>query len=80
MTVEVVANDGAAQAFAAGAMYAQLMGAAGQRMQFYTAVVQHPIVGDGLAPISVVDELSRPVVKVGTERKRDAALGWRWLS
>ena len=80
VTVEFVTNDGAAQTLAAGTMHAQLMGASGQRMQFYTAVVQHPVVGNGLPSVGGVDELPRTVVEIGAQGQRDTALVRCWPS
>ena len=74
VTVEVVASDGAVETFRVGAVDAQLVRAACERMQLYNVLIDHTIERHGGLAMRFIYLLERAVHQIRGERQLDAPL------
>ena len=76
--VKVVAFDWTIEAFRVGAVHAELVSAACERVEFHNVFIDHEILGNGRFSILFVHLLERTVHQVGRERQFDATFCPYW--
>lgn len=74
--IEPVSQDGSVEAVGVGCMYAQLVGAPGQRVKCDPSLacfdLQDTVFGNGRFPVNGIDRLSRSIVRIRTQGKIDS--------
>ena len=71
-TVKVLSLDGSVQPFRVGAVHAQLVRAACERMQLHNVFIDNEILRNGRFTMLLIDLLERTVHQIGRKRQLDA--------